>query len=116
MVKNHYLPSQGDLIKIDFNPQAGHEQKGWRPALVISVDEYIQRTGFVICCPITNTKRDTPFHVALPDDLDLTGYVMCEQIKSMDFRKRGAKKVSTAPTELLQKALAMIDACLYPAK
>jgi mRNA interferase MazF len=108
------VPSQGDLITISFDPQAGHEQKGRRPALVISVTAFNRGTGLAICCPITNTDRKTPFHLAVPITSGLTGFVMCEQMKSIDFRARSAKKIGSAPKEFLDEVLSIIDACIYP--
>jgi mRNA interferase MazF len=69
-----YVPAKGDLIAVTFDPQSGHEQKGRRPALVISNDLFNQRTRLAIVCPITNTKRNVPFHVALPRESTVTGY------------------------------------------
>src|SRR5215510_1842139 len=83
--KAAYIPAKGDLIVVTFDPQSGHEQKGRRPALVISNDPFNQRTGLAIVCPITNTKRNIPFHVALPPESTVTGFVMVEQVKAIDF-------------------------------
>ena len=74
------IPSQGDFVTITFDPQAGHEQRGRRPALVVSVTAFNSATGLAICCPITNTYRRTPFHVGVPAESGLTGFVMCEQM------------------------------------
>jgi mRNA interferase MazF len=81
-----YIPAKGDLIAVTFDPQSGHEQKGRRPALVISNDLFNQQTGMAIVCPITNTQRNIPFHIALPDESSVTGFVMVEQVKAIDFR------------------------------
>src|SRR6185369_17693100 len=78
-----YVPAKGDLIALTFDPQAGHEQKGRRPALVISNDLFNQRTGLAIVCPITNTQRNLPFHVPLPTESSVTGFVMVEQVKAI---------------------------------
>jgi mRNA interferase MazF len=77
-----YIPRQGDLIAITFDPQSGHEQKGCRPAFVVSKDLFNRGTGLAIVCPITNTKRDFPFHVPIQKGGDLTGYVMVEQMNT----------------------------------
>lgn len=108
------IPSQGDFVSISFDPQAGHEQKGRRPALVVSVTAFNRATGLAICCPITNTDRKTPFHIGVPTASGLTGFVMCEQMKSVDYRARSAKKIGTAPKEFLDDVLSVIDACIYP--
>jgi mRNA interferase MazF len=109
-----YVPSQGDLVVLTFDPQTGHEQMGRRPAIVVSVDPFNRATRLAVCCPITNTKRETPFHVPVPDSCGLTGYVMCEQMKSIDYRARRAKKVGAATGEFLEEVLSVIDACIFP--
>lgn len=109
-----YIPAQGDLVVISFDPQAGHEQAGRRPAIVVSVDPFNRGTRLAICCPITNSKRDTPFHVPVPDASGLTGYVMCEQIKSIDYRARRMKRIDGASQEFLAEVLSVIDACIFP--
>jgi mRNA interferase MazF len=108
-----YIPKQGDIIAITFDPQSGHEQKGRRPAFVVSKDLFNRSTGLAIVCPITNTKRDFPFHVPIPEDRDLTGYIMVEQVKSVDFRTRRAKRIEHADDELLSEVLSILDACIY---
>jgi mRNA interferase MazF len=107
-----YVPQKGDFITLSFDPQAGHEQKGRRPALVVSNDLFNKHTGLAIVCPITNTDRKFPFHLAVPSDSSLTGFVMVEQVKSIDYAVRRAKFVERAPTELVADVLDMIDACL----
>jgi mRNA interferase MazF len=108
-----YVPAKGDLIALTFDPQSGHEQKGRRPALVISNDLFNQRTGLAIVCPITNTRRDLPFHVALPAGGPVTGFVMVEQVKAIDFRARRARFLAQASAPLLNEALGILDACIY---
>ncbi len=108
------VPEQGDFVTIAFDPQAGHEQSGRRPALVVSVTDFNRTTGLAICCPITNTNRKTPFHVPLPASSGLTGYVMCEQMKSVDFRARDFKKIGPSGKEFFEEVLSVIDACIYP--
>lgn len=109
-----YIPSQGDLVVLSFDPQTGHEQTGRRPGMVVSVDAFNRGTRLAICCPITNTSRTTPLHVPVPADSGLTGYVMCEQIKSIDYRSRKMKRIGTATPEFLDEVLSVIDACIYP--
>lgn len=108
-----YVPRQGDLVALSFDPQSGHEQKGRRPALVVSKDLFNRHTGLALVCPITNTHRNNRFHVALPPEASLTGFVMVEQLKSVDFRTRGIKLIEKAPAALLAEVLAILDACLY---
>ena len=107
------VPRQGDLVALDFDPQAGHEQRGRRPALVVSKDAFNKATGMAICCPVTNSNRGVPFHVPLAGRTSLTGFVMCEQVKSLDYRSRGLKLIERAPQELLEDVLAIIDASVF---
>lgn len=108
-----YIPEQGDLVALDFDPQSGHEQKGRRPALVVSKGAFNKATGLAICCPITNTDRRVPFHVPIAGRTSLTGFVMCEQVKSLDYRTRGMKRIERAPQQVLDDVLALIDASIF---
>jgi len=108
-----YTPAKGDLIAVTFDPQSGHEQKGRRPALVISNDLFNRRTGLAIVCPITNTGRSLPFHVALPRVGPVTGFVMVEQVKAIDFRARRARLIDKIPVQVLNEVLGILDACVY---
>ncbi|MCB9494218.1 MAG: type II toxin-antitoxin system PemK/MazF family toxin [Desulfobacteraceae bacterium] len=108
-----YIPKQGDLISITFDPQAGHEQKGRRPALVVSKDLFNSSTGLAIVCPLTNTDRSFPFHVPIPESSSLTGFVMVEQVKSVDFRARRVKCIEGKNEDLLSEVLSILDACIY---
>jgi mRNA interferase MazF len=108
-----YVPKKGDFIAVSLDPQRGHEQRGRRPALVISNDLFNERTGLCIACPITNTRRDYPFHVAIPDGHGVTGFVMVEQVKSIDYTARAAGRIGSAPAAVLEEALAILDACVY---
>jgi mRNA interferase MazF len=108
-----YIPRKGDFVALDFDPQSGHEQKGRRPALVISNDLFNKATGLCIVCPVTNTRRDYPFHVVIPDGLGVTGVVMVDQVRSVDFRARGARCIGTSPEPVLEEVLSILDACVY---
>ena len=107
------VPRKGDFIAVAFDPQSGHEQRGRRPALVVSNDLFNKHTGLCIACPITSTRRDYPFHVAIPEGQDVTGFVMVEQVESLDFRARGVKRIGVASEQVLQESLALLDACIY---
>jgi mRNA interferase MazF len=102
-----YVPERGDTIWITLNPQAGHEQAGRRPAVVLSPALYNGRVGLVICCPITNQIKGYPFEVVLPSGLAVTGAVLSDQVKSLDWRVRNATFIcALAPAtiaEILQK-------------
>jgi mRNA interferase MazF len=108
-----YIPMQGDIITITFDPQSGHEQRGRRPALVVSKGLFNQSTGLAIVCPLINTERRFPFHVPVPESSGLTGFIMVEQVKSVDFRTRRAKCIERASDELLANVLSILDACIY---
>ena len=108
-----YVPKQGDLVTLDFDPQSGHEQKGRHPALVVSKDAFNKATRMAICCPITNTDRRVPFHVPIAGRTSLTGFVMCEQVKSLDFRSRGLRLIERAPRDVLEDVLAIVDASVF---
>jgi mRNA interferase MazF len=106
-----YVPQKGDFIALSFDPQSGHEQKGRRPALVISNYLFNKHTGLAIVCPITNTSRNIPFHLPVPASSSLTGFVMVDQVKSIDFAARKAKFIEKAPAELVEDTLEVLDVC-----
>jgi mRNA interferase MazF len=108
-----YVPRKGDFVTLSFDPQTGHEQRGRWPALVVSNELFNKHTGLCIACPIIRARRDYPFHVSLPDSCEVTGVVMIEQIKSIDFRARKVKCIGPAPEAVLQEALSLLDACIY---
>ncbi len=108
-----YTPRKGDYIAVTFDPQSGHEQKGRRPALVVSNDVFNKHTGLAIVCPITNTHRGYPFHLLITGNNKVTGVIMVDQIKSIDFRSRKARKIGRAEPALLDEVLSLLDACIY---
>ncbi len=108
-----YVPQKGDFVAMNFDPQSGHEQKGRRPALVVSNTLFNNHTGLAIVCPLTNTDRRYPFHVAIPNDARMTGFVMVEQVKSIDFLARNAVRIGKASNALLEEVLSLLDACIY---
>lgn len=108
-----YVPSRGDLIWLQFNPQAGHEQAGHRPALVISPSSYNRRVGLAICCPVTSQVKGYPFEVLLPHGFAVEGAILSDQIKSLDWRVRKARRIGAVPADVLHetigKILALVD-------
>lgn len=106
-------PRRGEFVAVSFDPQSGREQRGRRPALVISKEAFNQRTGLCIVCPVTNALREHPLHVVIPDDALVSGVVMVEQVKSIDYRVRGLKRIGPAPEPVLDEVLALLDACIY---
>lgn len=111
MVGN-YIPKKGDLVVLTFDPSAGHEQQGRRPALIISNHIFNQRVGLAIVCPITNTDRNFPFHIAVQSK-DLNGFVMSEQIKSIDYKARNVKFVSKVDEEVLNQVLGLVESIVF---
>ena len=107
-----YIPEKGDFITLSFDPQSGHEQKGRRPALVISNFLFNRATGLAIVCPITNTNRNIPFHLPVPGSSSLTGFIMVEQVKSADYNARKVKFVEKAPPELVEDVIALVEVCI----
>lgn len=99
---------QGDIIKLNFNPQSGHEQAGYRPALVVSNEVFHQKTNLVIVCPISNTLNNFPLHVKLDDRTATTGSVLCQHIKSLDVVSRGYVFVEHLPDDILQEVCDII--------
>jgi mRNA interferase MazF len=106
-----YIPQKGDFITLSFDPQSGHEQKGRRPALVISNYLFNKHTGLAIVCPVTNTDRKIPFHLPVPQSSSLTGFVMVDQVKSVDYMARKAKLIEKATDELVTDVLEVLDVC-----
>jgi len=107
-VPRRYVPARGDIVWLQFNPQAGHEQAGHRPALVISPKAYNRKVGLALFCPITSQVKGYPFEVVLPSGLPVSGSVLSDQIKSLDWRTRQARLVRAAPPEVVDDALAKI--------
>ena len=103
-----YVPDRGDIVWLQFNPQAGHEHAGRRPALVVSPKVYNQKVGLALFCPITSQVKGYPFEVLLPEGLKVAGAVLSDQIKSMDWRIRNASRLTRAPKETIEEVLAKI--------
>jgi len=104
------MVKQGDIIKIDFDPQAGHEQAGYRPAVVVSNEYFNRKTKLAIVCPITNTNNSFPLHIKLDDRTMTTGVILCEHVRSLDISARGYKVVEPLPQDLLQNLISIIFA------
>lgn len=108
-----YVPQCGDVVRITLNPQAGHEQAGRRPAVVLSPQSYNGKTGLAILCPITNQIKGYPFEVLIPAGLSVAGAILSDQVKSLDWRARNAELLCTLPTdtisEVLQKLVTLLS-------
>ena len=100
-----YVPQCGDVVWITLNPQAGYEQAGRRPAVVLSPQSYNSKTGLAIFCPITNQIKGYPFEVIIPAGLSVAGAVLSDQVKSLDWRARNAELICTLPTETISEVL-----------
>jgi mRNA interferase MazF len=103
-----YTPDRGDLVWLTFDPQAGHEQAGHRPALVISPRGYNQKVGLAVLCPLTATRKGYPFEVEIPGGLPVGGVVLSDQMKSLDWRARKAAHICTLPVAVTADVLAKV--------
>jgi mRNA interferase MazF len=103
-----YVPARGDIVWLQFSPQAGHEQSGRRPALVISPRAYNKKVGLALFCPITSKVKGYPFEVALPEAVGVHGAVLTDQIKSLDWRSRDAKRLAVIPEHTLAEVQAKV--------
>ena len=99
-----YIPSKGDLIWLDFDPQSGREQSGRRPALVISPRSYNAKVGLALCCPVTSQVKGYPFEVMV-DSEDLKGVILADHVKSLDWHKRKASHIDVLPKKVFQEVL-----------
>lgn len=109
---NNYIPKQGDIVFLDFTPTKGHEQKGYRPAVVISNDVFNVNTKMVILCPITSNNKDFPTHYLLKDSKKINGSVLCEHIRSIDYEIRNLKYIEKTSSRDFKNIIDLIEACL----
>lgn len=107
-----YVPNRGDIVWLDFNPQTGHEQAGRRPALVVSPKAYNQKVGLALFCPITSHVKGYPFEVILPEKTKISGVILSDQIKSLDWKIRNTERITSAPKDILEEVMAKIFAIL----
>ena len=113
MSKAGEAPKRGDVIVLQFNPQAGQEQASRRPAVVISDEKYNAKTSLAVVCPITTEDKGYPFQVELPEGMNVAGFVLADHVKSLDWRARNARKIETVDAatleDILAKLLTLID-------
>ena len=102
MKSGSYIPQRGDIVWLNFNPQAGHEQRGKRPALIMSPKIYNEKTSLCLCLPITSKVKGYPFEVALPQKLPIEGVILSDQIKNLDFKAREITFVCKAPNSVVE--------------
>jgi len=100
-----FVPKRGDVVWITLNPQAGHEQAGRRPAVVLSPEAYNDKVGLAILCPITGQVKGYPFEVVIPDGLNVRGVILADQVKSLDWQARGAEWICTLPAGTMNRVL-----------
>ena len=111
MVKN-YIPKQKDIVYLDFTPTKGHEQKGYRPAIIISNDVFNKNTKMAILCPITSNDKEFPTHYLLQKSKKIKGSVLCEHIISIDYEIRNLKYIETASEEDFENIMDLLNACI----
>jgi len=110
--KKHYIPDCGDIVWLTFAPQAGHEQAGRRPAVVISPILYNEKTDLAIFCPITNQVKGYPFEVIIPPNLGVDGVILSDQIKNLDWKSRNAEFICKLPHSSFDEVMGKIRALL----
>ena len=111
MVGN-FIPHRGDVVWIDMQPQAGHEQAGRRPAIILSPKAYNGKVGLALLCPITNQVKGYPFEVAIPSGLKVTGVVLADQVKSLDWKIRNAEFCDKLPEAVVLEILKKLETLL----
>ena len=107
-----YVPERGHTVWLTFNPQAGHEQAGRRPALVLSPEAYNRKVGLALLCPITKQAKGYPFEVAIPEGFDVTGVILSDQIKSLDWQARRAEFIARLPDDVVVEVLHKLNTLL----
>ncbi len=112
MVVKNYIPDAGDVVWVDFTPQAGHEQAGRRPAIVLSPRLYNEKAGLAVLCPITSHEKGYPFEVAIPSALAVRGVILADQLKSLDWRHRRVQRFGKLPTSVLDAVRDRVAALL----
>lgn len=107
-----YIPDRGDIIWITLNAQSGHEQSGRRPALVLSGASYNKKVELAILCPITSQVKGYPFEVLIPDGLEITGVILADQVKSLDWKISGATFIAKLPEPFLNEVIGKLKALI----
>jgi mRNA interferase MazF len=111
-MRSTYCPRRGDIVWLNFDPQAGHEQAGRRPALVLSPESYNHKVGLALFCPITTQRKGYPFEVAVPEGLEVSGVILADQVKSLDWKERNTGFGCRLPQETLQDVVAKLHPLL----
>lgn len=108
-----YIPSRGDIVYFDFDPTKGHEQRGYRPAVVISPYAYNKKSSLALFMPITSNQKNYPFEVILPPELEIHGVILTDQIKCLDWKARKVKFVESVPENLIEEVQAKIEPLIF---
>jgi mRNA interferase MazF len=108
VVRAAYVPDSGDFIWLSFDPQAGHERGGRRPALVLSPKIYNQKSGLALVCPVTNQPKGYPFEITVPGGHGVTGVILADHVRSVDWKARQAKELGRCPAEVANDVLARL--------
>ena len=108
-----YIPERGDVIWINMNPQVGHEQAGRRPAIVMSPSAYNGKVGLALLCPITNQVKGYPFEVIIPEGLDISGAILSDQVKSLDWKRRNAEFFIKIPETVVSEVFKKLEVLLH---
>lgn len=109
-----YIPNRGDVVWLNFKPQAGYEQMGTRPALVLSPEKYNKKTGLAVCCPITSNVKGYPFEVSISGK-KISGVVLSDHLKNLDWKVRKAKFIEKASKEVVEQSSMKISALIIKA-
>jgi mRNA interferase MazF len=107
-----YVPQRGDAVWLTLDPQAGHEQAGRRPAVVVSPSRYNARSGLALFCPVTSRVKGYPFEVLLPSELPIDGVVLSDQVRSLDWRARKASRICSLPSATIEEVVGKLQTLL----
>ena len=113
MILNKYIPQRGEVVWIDMQPQAGHEQSGRRPVVVLSPKSYNAKVGLALFCPITNQIKGYPFEVIIPSGLKVTGAVLSDQVKSLDWKVRATEFYDKVPESVVQEIFKKLSTLIH---
>ncbi|MDE0184904.1 MAG: type II toxin-antitoxin system PemK/MazF family toxin [Candidatus Poribacteria bacterium] len=113
VARSEYVPQRGDAVWLDPNPRAGSEPSGRRPAVVLSPNAYNGKVSLAILCPITNREKGYPFEVAIPAGLDVSGVILADQVKSVDWRARNAELICPLPAKTVDAVLQRVETLLW---
>ncbi len=104
-MKHSYVPKKGDVVWLELSPQIGHEQSGRRPALCISPIEYNEKIGLAIFCPITSKRKGYPFEIKIPSKFPISGAILADHLKNLDWKARKAEFIASLPPYLLKQVI-----------